>query len=69
MDIGLLVETMKTTDTQIGEWVNVVGYVGDKVYAQGQAGVKVQALMLWSAEGIDLSVYERAVQGRMESEQ
>ena len=27
VDVNLLLETMKSTDTQVGEWVNVMGYV------------------------------------------
>ena len=27
VDVNLLLSTLKTTDTQVGEWVNVVGYV------------------------------------------
>ena len=46
---------MKTPDTQRGEWVNVVGFVG---------GVKGQAVMLWSAGDVKLGQYEKTVVGR-----
>lgn len=27
VDVNLLLSTLQTTDTQVGEWVNVIGYV------------------------------------------
>ena len=27
VDVGLLLENLKSTDTQVGEWVNITGYV------------------------------------------
>ena len=27
VDVNLLLSTLKTTDTQVGEWVNVIGYL------------------------------------------
>ena len=80
VDINLLSETMKRTDTQVGEWVNVIGYV--QVEEDGRRGarkkkvqreeqgqtVKVQAVVLWSAGSVKLAEYEKSVAMRKSSE-
>lgn len=41
VDVTLLLETLAGTDTQVGEWVNVIGYVfaaGDDASRAGAAG-------------------------------
>ena len=79
MDVKILLETLKTTDTQIGEWVNVMGYVEghDKGSKPGKERVgrrmdvgfaKVQAIMLWSAGSVNLGEYEQAVSERKKVE-
>ena len=77
VDVNLLLSTLKSTDTQVGEWVNVMGYVqapqekGKSRDGNGLRGgnvggksVKVQAVMLWSAGAIKLVEYEKAVEMR-----
>ncbi|MCJ1244570.1 hypothetical protein MMC30_001768 [Trapelia coarctata] len=64
-DLELLGDTVKTTDTQIGEWVNVIGTVGEKSKTMD---TRIKAVMLWSASGIKLEEYEKAVEGRKASE-
>lgn len=76
VDVNLLLSTMKTTDTQRGEWVNVVGYVeGRRTISRPESrtaeggpdevvGVKVQAVMLWSAGDVKLGQYEKTVVDR-----
>lgn len=61
------------TDIQQGEWVNVVGYVEGRTTnlrpesrAQMErsdevVGVKVQAVMLWSAAGVNVGKYEKTL--------
>ncbi|KAI4094805.1 MAG: hypothetical protein LQ344_002051 [Seirophora lacunosa] len=73
VDVNLLLSTLKGTDTQVGAWVNVMGYVQ---HLTGEGGVKgqekrsgrrsakVQAMMLWSAGGVKLGEYEKAVEMR-----
>ena len=78
VDVNLLLSNLKTTDTQIGEWVNVIGYVdpsegeralkGPRRRNMGSSNVvRVQAVMVWSAGAIKIEEYERAVMGRREA--
>lgn len=79
MDVNLLLSTLKPTDTQVGEWVNVMGYVTSQPVlarpnrkpdsgAPRQATVAVQAVLLWSAGSIKLGEYERILTERKELE-
>ena len=79
VDINVIIETTKRELLEVGAWVNVVGYVGERVRKgkgrnerDGDAvnrievvRVGVQAIMLWSAEGVKLGEYEKAVEGRL----
>ncbi|MCJ1290802.1 hypothetical protein MMC34_002344 [Xylographa carneopallida] len=64
VDVTLLLENLKATDTQIGEWVTVVGYVDEKSHDESGTDVRVKALLLWSAGAINISGYEAAVTTR-----
>lgn len=80
VDLELLGATVRSTDTQVGAWVNVIGTVeetttsrsrgkGEKSKGKGKRQeVRIQAVMLWSAGGIKLDEYEKAVEGRKASE-
>lgn len=71
---------MKSTDTQVGEWVNVTGYVEEgnrglrrkEERGRGERGnvgaVRVQGVMLWSAGSVNLGEYETVVSWRMKTE-
>ena len=64
VDVNLLLETLTSTDTQIGEWVNVMGYVtAAEQKGQGQAIQAyvscIQAILLWSAGAIKIDNYEK----------
>ena len=78
VDVNLLLETLKREDTQVGAWVNVVGYVEgvleegktkkkdvEEGRDEGPTYVRVQAIMLWSAGGVKIGEYERALEGRL----
>jgi len=62
VDVRLLLNTLKSTDTQIGEWVNVIGYI---VLGSTDISVKptipVQAIVLWSSGPLKLDSYERSL--------
>ena len=82
VDVNLLLENLKREDIVVGAWVNIVGYVEEVITKRekakgsngnlGQGGisgvnlVKVQAIMLWSAGGIKIGEYERALTERLE---
>ncbi|KAL8729182.1 MAG: hypothetical protein Q9166_004921 [cf. Caloplaca sp. 2 TL-2023] len=83
VDVNLLLETLNSTDIEVGEWVNVMGYVQEVEEEKGMKDimrfggvrgvglgkfVKVQALVLWSAVGVKLWEYERAVEMRKNME-
>lgn len=78
VDVNLLLSTLKPTDTEVGEWVNVIGYVtSEPVFttraerrseASKRATASVQAVMLWSAGSIKLGDYERVLTERKEVE-
>ncbi|OCL04668.1 hypothetical protein AOQ84DRAFT_380362 [Glonium stellatum] len=77
-------EVVKSTELDVGAWVNVIGYVtSEPVEAprgalQPKRGLKrrpdvarqvqVQALVLWSAGPVKLDAYERALEQRKYTE-
>lgn len=74
VDVTMLLETLKSTDTRIGEWVNVIGYItnppsGNALQVNNQDGSvsHVQAIMLWSAGSINLAEYDKFLTGRVSS--
>lgn len=73
MDLNLLLSTLHSTDIQIGEWVNVMGYVTeprskqDRTSEDKKNGVFVQAIVLWSAGSIKLDRYEKALANQLET--
>lgn len=81
VDVHLLLSTLKPTDTQRGGWVNVVGYVGGRTTTSNPdsrarmarpdevVGVKVQAIMLWSAGDVKLGEYEKTLAERKHVQQ
>ncbi|KAL8782216.1 MAG: hypothetical protein Q9213_005582 [Squamulea squamosa] len=83
VDVNIVLERLKHTDTQVGEWVNVMGYVqGVEEQRGGNKGVKygngkrvsegkvvrVQAVMLWSAGGVKVWEYEKALEMRKQAQ-
>lgn len=82
VDVTLLLATLTVTDTQVGEWVNVIGYVataGDASSAGGGRGargrveggsgfVRMQAIVLWSAGSVKIGEYERVLTERQRVE-
>lgn len=68
VDIKLLVTTLKGSETRIGEWVNVMGYIQTQQQSAGQTSnshsVQVQALVLWSSGPFSLDRYERCLESK-----
>jgi hypothetical protein len=66
VDVKLLLNTMKSNETRIGEWLNVIGYVMERKhsindYTDVQSIVPVQAIVLWSSGPLKLDNYERSL--------
>ncbi|KAG9242440.1 CST complex subunit Ten1 [Calycina marina] len=67
VNIELLLNTLKSTQTSIGEWVNVIGYTkasatsGVSASARSGPVVEVEALVLWSAGPLKLDGYEQSL--------
>lgn len=58
-----VLERIKSHELDVGTWVNVIGYVERRT----EKGVFVQAIAVWGAGNLDLSVYEKAVEARKAS--
>ncbi len=56
---------MKSTETQIGEWVNVMGYITDNqrqdLTTDEESEIGIQALVLWPAGPFNLASYEMSL--------
>lgn len=67
VNVQLLLNILKSHETRIGEWVNIVGYIVDKDGQQGTKNrvptteISVQAIVLWSSGAIQLDAYERSI--------
>ena len=67
VDVNLLLESLKSSDTCIGAWVNVVGYVTKQdpnvtALEKGSShSTAVQAIVFWSAGSLDINEYERVL--------
>lgn len=68
VNVELLLSTLKSEETQIGEWVNVIGYIQDtrqpkpsKPSNIADAEIQVQAIILWSAGALKLDDYEKSL--------
>ena len=67
VDVNLLLETLKTSDTRIGEWVNVIGYVTKQESKKSNHGTRtveftsIQAIVYWSAGSLKVDEYEEVV--------
>jgi len=70
VDVQLLLNTLKSTDTQLGEWVNVVGYTTSslenntfkKHSANSTHSMGIQAILLWPAGPLKLDGYEKCME-------
>ncbi len=68
VDVNLVLESLGSDQTRVGEWVNVIGYITDPApLADGtgsnRGGPKVhaQAVLLWSAGPVDVGRYETSL--------
>ncbi|KAK7941223.1 uncharacterized protein PG986_013610 [Apiospora aurea] len=64
LDVKLLLQSLDHEQTDIGQWVHVIGYItlvprpSSKAPTVDCGRVHVQALVLWQAEELDLAAYE-----------
>jgi hypothetical protein len=71
VDVKLLLSTLKSTDTRIGEWVNVMGYITATPSTQRlgteqtKSTTSVQAIVLWSAGSVRLEEYEKSLSDQL----
>jgi hypothetical protein len=72
VDVKLVLETLRSRQTDIGQWVHVIGYLsflepGVAIDAQSSSKrnrtprVGVQALVMWVAQDLDLGIYEKTL--------
>ena len=68
VDVNMVLESLGSEQTRVGEWVNVIGYVTDaapladgKESSHGSPTVHTQAILLWSAGPFDIRKYEASV--------
>ncbi|KAH7148682.1 CST complex subunit Ten1 [Dactylonectria macrodidyma] len=66
VDVNLILESLTSEKTRVGEYVNVIGYITSKQAPHvpdtphpEAAQVLVQALMLWSTGPMDIQTYEK----------
>ena len=69
VDVELLLSTLKSNETQLGEWVNVIGYVRSQQQYRLRnfsdiviLHISVQAIVLWSSGPLKLDEYERSLE-------
>ncbi|KAI0156960.1 CST complex subunit Ten1 [Xylariaceae sp. FL1272] len=72
VDVKLLLGTLKAEQTDVGQWIHVVGYItalepSPKVAARKVATCKtgstvnIQALLVWTAQDLNIERYERSM--------
>ncbi|KAL2137793.1 hypothetical protein VTI28DRAFT_8252 [Corynascus sepedonium] len=69
VDVNLVLESLGSEQTRVGEWVNVIGYItdialsinGGKESAPPTPIVHAQAVLLWSAGAFDIRKYEASL--------
>ena len=63
VNVELVLETMSSEITRVGEWVNVIGYLGNAdAEPSMRADAYVRALAIWSTGPMDIQQYERAIE-------
>jgi hypothetical protein len=62
VNVAHVLDALNFELTQVGAWVNVVGYIRNAVdVRQGSSSASVDAVLIWSAGAIKLDEYEAAV--------
>ncbi|OTA70071.1 hypothetical protein K449DRAFT_427583 [Hypoxylon sp. EC38] len=73
IDVTLLLEKLGSEQTDIGQWIHIIGYITsikqtplNASMGLDTASVGVQALVLWIAEDLDIPLYEKALASETE---
>ncbi|KAI5927464.1 CST complex subunit Ten1 [Camillea tinctor] len=80
VDVNLLLQNLRKEQTDIGQWVHVIGYItsikhpprtpgkttASNVRGRGATCIGVQAIVLWTAEDLDIATYEQALMAESE---
>lgn len=64
MNVNNVLDVLNVETTQVGAWVNVIGYVRQDTELQSKSKPRastVDAVLIWSAGAIKLEDYEAAV--------
>ncbi|KAI2640077.1 CST complex subunit Ten1 [Xylaria nigripes] len=73
VDVRLLLQTVKSEQTDVGQWIHVIGYLTSIRHTTAATDyrncperktvlrVGVQALILWTAQDLDLGAYEKSM--------
>ncbi|KAI1418512.1 CST complex subunit Ten1 [Hypoxylon sp. FL1857] len=68
VNVALLLESLKHEQTDVGQWIHVIGYITSIKQTSPKAStephtasVGVQAVVLWIAEDLDIASYEKAL--------
>ena len=70
VDVNNLLDVLNVETTQVGAWVNVIGYVRQNIEMQPTSksrGSTVDAVLIWSAGAVKLDEYEAAVTALQDS--
>lgn len=68
VNVDNILDSLNLELTQVGAWVNVVGYCGRSGESSvASSDLKVDAVVVWSAGAIKLDEYEAAVRALQSS--
>lgn len=68
VDVKLLLKNLGSAQTDVGQWVHVLGYItfakktrGCDIQSLPAVDVGIQALLLWSAQDLDITAYTNSM--------
>ena len=73
VNVTAILDTLKKEDIQTGAWINVVGYIAPPSLLLAKSGnynieiPTIQALMIWTADSINLGEYEKVLVERQKA--
>jgi len=68
VDVHLVLQSLGNEHVSFGAWVHVIGYISSEGNTTPSSGrrshTRIQAVLLWVANGLDLPAYENALVGK-----